>query len=121
MFTLGLMAIFFLVEANTTNNNVLIGCLFISYILQMFFATTSFGVCIDIGGNHAGTVSAILNSIGQTGAFFMAILFGRIVDITHNYNSPLYMITGILVAGMLVCLLINPTKKLNLDQPSKAA
>jgi sugar phosphate permease len=116
MFTLGMMAIFFVVEANTTNNNVLVGCLFISYICQMFFATTSFGVCIDIGGNHAGTVSAILNSIGQIGAFFMAIMFGRIVDLTHNYNTPLYVITALLVLGALSCLLMNPTKKLHLEK-----
>lgn len=116
MFTLGMMAIFFVVEANTTNNTVLIGCLFISYIFQMFFATTSFGVCIDIGGNHAGTVSAILNSIGQIGAFFMAIMFGKIVDMTHNYNTPLYVITGLLVLGVLSCLFVNPTKKLNLEK-----
>jgi MFS transporter, ACS family, glucarate transporter len=115
LFSLGMLSLFFLIDATTINNNILIVSLFIGYIFQMFFSTTSFGVCIDISGNHAGTVSAILNSIGQVGAFFMAVMFGKLVDVTHNFNTPLIVIAALLIAGALLCLLIDPAKKINFE------
>ena len=113
--SLSILAASFLIEANTTNSTLLVISLFTAYIFQMFFGTVSFGVCIDIGGNHAGTVAAVLNSVGQAGAFFMAIIFGRLVDITHDFNLPLYVIALFVTIGALLCLLVDPTKKLNLS------
>jgi ACS family glucarate transporter-like MFS transporter len=110
--SLGVLSLSFLIEATTANDTLLVSCLFIGYIFQIFFGTTSFGVCIDISGNHSGVVTGIMNSVGQVGAFFMAIAFGKIVDVTHNFNMPLYVIAGLTFLGAMLCLTIDPNKKL---------
>jgi nitrate/nitrite transporter NarK len=82
------------------------------YLFQLFYATAAFGVCIDISDNCSGTVTGVMNTCGQIGALFMAIIFGKVVDLTHSYNTPLYVIAGVLFTGSLTCLLLEPTRKL---------
>ena len=79
------------------------------------FGIAAFGVCIDIGGNHAGAVSGLMNCIGQMGAFFLAIVFGKIVDTTHSFNTPLFLISCLMLIGCSLWLLVDPTKKLILE------
>src|SRR3979490_1289541 len=57
-----------------------------------FFGITAFCTCIDIGGNKAGTIAGIMNFGGQIGSFFLAIAFGKIADIAHSYNTPMFVI-----------------------------
>jgi ACS family glucarate transporter-like MFS transporter len=73
---------------------------------------TSFSTCVDIGGDNAGTVVGIMNCFGQLGAFFMAIVFGKIVDITHNFTMPLFILSGVLFAGCLLWLAVDAGKPL---------
>ena len=53
-----------------------------------------------------------MNFAGQVGAFFLAIVFGEIVDITHSFNAPLFLISGILLIGGFTWLTINPKEKI---------
>ena len=53
-----------------------------------------------------------MNFFGQMGAFFLAIVFGKIVDAAHNFNLPLYLIAAILLFGGIIWLFINPAKKI---------
>ncbi len=74
---------------------------------------SSYAVCADIGRNNAGTVTGAMNFCGQMGAFFLAILFGKIVDVTGNFNAPLYLLAAVSVTGAFLWLAINPTKPLS--------
>ena len=112
MTSLGINSILFLTEAITRNDTILIACLIAGFGCQLILGTAAFGVCIDIGGNHAGAVSGFMNCIGQMGAFFLAIVFGKIVDTTHSFNAPLFVIAGLMCIGSLLWLLVDPTKKL---------
>ena len=115
MASMGLNSILFLTEAITRNDTLLIACFIIGFGCQLIFGAAAFGVCIDIGGNHAGAVSGLMNCIGQMGAFFLAIVFGKIVDTTNSFNAPLFVISGLLFIGSLLWLLVDPTKKLILE------
>jgi cyanate permease len=53
-----------------------------------------------------------MNFCGQMGAFFLAILFGKIVDATGDFNAPLYLLAAVSVTGALLWLAINPEKPL---------
>jgi sugar phosphate permease len=110
--SLTIIAVSLLMIATFSNNSVLIIGLATVYIFQSFYATAAFGVCIDISNNHPGTVTGVMNTCGQIGAFFMVMIFGWIVDISHNYNAPLYVIAGILFFGSMACLVLEPTRKL---------
>jgi sugar phosphate permease len=112
MLSLGINSILFLIEATTRSNAVLIGSFITGFACQVIFGVIAFCVCLDVGGNHAGSVSGLMNCVGQMGAFFLAIVFGKIVDTTQSFNAPLFVISGLLFIGSLLWLLIDPTKKL---------
>jgi cyanate permease len=77
-----------------------------------FFAITAFSTCVDIGGSKAGTITGIMNCAGQTGALFLSLVFGKIADVVHNYNTPVLLIAGILLLGSFCWLGVDPTEKI---------
>jgi len=115
MAALGLNCLMFLSEATTHSDEILVACLVTGFGCQLVFGAAAFGVCIDVGSNHAGAVSGLMNCIGQIGAFFLAILFGAMVDSTHNYNAPLFLIAALMGIGCLLWLWVDPTKKLTIE------
>jgi ACS family glucarate transporter-like MFS transporter len=115
MMSLGLNSFLFLIEATTQSDTLLIGCFIVGFACQLILGVAAFGVCIDVAGNHVGAVSGVMNCIGQIGAFFLAIVFGKIVDVTNSFNTPLFVIAGLMLFGSLLWLLIDPTRKLVLE------
>ena len=59
-------------------------------------------------------VTGIMNCVGQLGAFFMAIVFGKIVNLTHSYVTPIIVLSGVLFVGCLLWLFVDPGKPLAL-------
>jgi MFS family permease len=116
MISMGTNGVLFLVEATTHSHTILIGSLIVGFACQLIFGVIAFAVCLDVGGNHAGRVSGLMNCVGQLGAFFLAIIFGKIVDTTHSFNAPLFMISGLMLIGSLLWLFVDPTKKLILEE-----
>jgi len=115
MASMGINSILFLTEATTQSDAVLVACLIAGFGCQLILGTAAFGVCIDVSGNHAGAVSGLMNCVGQMGAFFLAIVFGKIVDTTNSFNAPLFVISALLFIGSLLWLLVDPTKRLITD------
>jgi len=115
MASMGINSILFLTEATTQSDAVLVACLIAGFGCQLILGTAAFGVCIDVSGNHAGAVSGLMNCVGQMGAFFLAIVFGKIVDTTNSFNAPLFVISALLFIGSLLWLLVDPTKRLIMD------
>lgn len=73
---------------------------------------SAWALCIDLGKQHAGTISGAMNTAGNLGGFFCGILFGQLVQSSGNYNLPLYMIAGMLIISAALFALINPTKSI---------
>ena len=71
---------------------------------------SAWALCIDLGKQHAGTVSGAMNTAGNIGGFCCGILFGELVQQSGNYNLPLYMISGMLIISAVLFAFINPTK-----------
>ncbi len=112
MLALGMLGLLILLAGVTTNNIMVIACLIGANFFVWPNGIASFSTCVDIGGAHAGTVAGIMNFFGQLGAFSMAIVFGKIVDIAHDFNTPLFVLTIVLFAGSLCWLAIDPDKPL---------
>lgn len=115
MTALGLNSILFFTEATTANDILLISCFLVGFGCQLVFGAAAFGVCIDVGGNRAGAVSGLMNCVGQIGAFFLAIVFGKIVDTTNSFDAPLFVIGTLMAIGSLLWLFVDPTKKLEIS------
>ena len=77
----------------------------------------SYAVCTDIGRNNTGTVTGAMNFFGQTGAFILAIVFGRLADATHNFNYPLIIVGSVMIAGALLWFAIDPLKQIKEEIP----
>ena len=77
-----------------------------------FGVMSCFAVCTDIGKNNAGTVSGAMNFFGQMGAFFLAIVFGNMVDASHHFSRPLFVIAFAQGVGFMLWLIIDPRKSL---------
>ena len=108
---LGMCGLLILMAAIVLNNNIAAGCLIAANGFFSFGVMVSYAVCIDIGRNNAGTVTGAMNFCGQMGAFFLAIIFGKIVQVTNNFNYPLFVVAGVAITGCLLWLRIDAEKK----------
>ena len=93
-------------------NTVAVCCLIGANFSFSFGVMVSYAVCADIGRNNVGTVTGAMNFFGQMGAFFLAIIFGKIVQVTHRFDYPVYVVGTVLIIGCLLWLAINPEKQL---------
>ena len=73
---------------------------------------SAWALCIDLGKQHAGTLSGAMNTAGNIGGFCCGILFGQLVEYSGNYNLPLYMIAVMLIISAVLFAFINPEKPL---------
>jgi sugar phosphate permease len=109
---LGICAVLVLCSAIVKENNIAAYCLIAANGFFSFGVMVSYAVCVDIGRNNAGTVTGAMNFFGQMGAFFLAVMFGKIVDATHNFNYPLFILAAVLCSGCLLWLAIDATRHL---------
>jgi ACS family glucarate transporter-like MFS transporter len=106
--------ILILVAAITSNNNIAATSLVVANGFYGFGVMSSYSVCSDIGRNNCGTVTGAMNFFGQMGAFFLALVFGKIADLTHNLNYPLFVVTAVLLIGGLLWVIIDPLQQLKI-------
>jgi hypothetical protein len=45
----------------------------------------------------------------------MSVIFGKIVDLTHSFDAPQFVMAGVLFIGGLCWLLIDASKKIMLE------
>jgi sugar phosphate permease len=110
--SMGLSSFIVLLAALTKDNQTAAVLLAVGMAFKDFTLPVAFATCIDIGRSRAGLVAGAMNFAGQLGAFFLAIAFGKIVDSTGNYDTPLYFISIILFLSSLLWLRINPEEPL---------
>ncbi len=109
----GMCCVLFLSAALTSQDYLAAACLIGANFFYSFSVMSSYAVCTDIGKNNSGTVTGAMNFAGQTGAFFLAIVFGKIAEITHSFQYPLFVVASVLTIGFLCWFFINPLQQLN--------
>jgi MFS family permease len=72
-----------------------------------------FGVCLDIGRKHAGSVVGLMNTSAQIGGLLSSIAFGYIVDRFGSYDAPFIPMAVLLGIGALLWLKIDASKELS--------
>ena len=96
------MALLVFLSAESSNHLTVSLCLVSAHFFLPITVVNSFSVCVDIGGERACTLAGIMNFFGQAGAFVMSIFFGRIVDFTHSFDTPQYVMAGVLLVAALL-------------------
>lgn len=111
---LGMCGVFIFLAAILPQNNLVAFCLIAANGFFSFGVMVSYAVCTDIGRNNAGTVTGAMNFFGQMGAFFLAIIFGKIVDVTSSFDYPLFVVAFVMLTGSLLWLAIDPMKQITM-------
>jgi len=75
-----------------------------------FTTGISWATAIDVGHEHAGTVSAVMNMMGNLGGALSPFLFGVLVDWTGRWELP-FLIAGVMIAiSAVLWLKIDPER-----------
>ena len=112
MFGYSMMALLVFLSAESSNHLTVSLCLLSAHFFMPFTVINSFSACVDIGGERACTLAGIMNFFGQTGAFIMSIFFGRIVDFTHSFDTPQFLMACVLLLGALLWIGIDASRKI---------
>ncbi len=72
-----------------------------------------FGVCLDIGGRHAGSMVGLMNTSAQVGGFLSSIAYGYIVQRFDSYDAPFVPMAAALFIGALLWLRIDASKEVS--------
>lgn len=79
----------------------------------MLTLAASWGICIDIGGNSAGVVSAAMNTAGQVGSLLCPLIVAYTLKwFDSNWNIVLYLMGAMFLVGTVCWGLINPRKRI---------
>jgi MFS family permease len=79
-----------------------------------------FGVCLDIGGRHAGSVVGLMNTSAQVGGLFGSVAYGYIVERFGGYDAPFLPMTALLFFGTLLWCRIDASTEVSVDSPAAA-
>jgi len=72
-----------------------------------------FGVCLDIGRKHSGSIVGLMNTSAQVGGLISSIGYGYIVDHFHSYNVPFIPMAVLLFLGSILWFKIDASKELS--------
>jgi len=82
----------------------------------------SWAACMDIGGKHAGSLSAAMNMSGNIGGAICPLAIGYILRWTHNnWNLTFYVSATIYLLGIIFWKLLDPVTPLERESDSVAA
>lgn len=77
---------------------------------SMFTLGASWSTAIELGGNHAGVVSAAMNTSGQVGSLLCPLIVAYSVEWFNNWDMPLYLMGGLFLLGVVCWGLIEPRR-----------
>lgn len=83
----------------------------VSVAASMFVLASAWSTCLDIGGNHAGVVSAAMNTSGALSSVVSPLLVTWLLRRFGDWDVPLYVMGGLFLMGALCWGLIDPRKR----------
>lgn len=97
------------------------------YASAALFAASVFGlelvvgnacaVTLDIGGNFAGSVSSVMNTLGNIGGTLVAVATGYIV-LSYGWNMTFYAVSALSVLGAILFLKVDASRPIYVAPPA---
>jgi MFS family permease len=75
-----------------------------------FQQSSVFGVCLDIGRDHAGSVVGLMNTSSQLGGLVGGIAYGYLVSYFGTYDAPFVPMAVLLGVGTLLWLKVDASQ-----------
>jgi MFS family permease len=82
-------AVLLALAARLENNTWSLIALALSFGASDLILAASWATCLDVGHQHAGTVSGTMNSAGQVGGLFAPVIVGWLVEGSGSWELPL--------------------------------
>ncbi|MEI7729812.1 MAG: MFS transporter [Verrucomicrobiota bacterium] len=79
---------------------------------SMFTLGAAWSTCQDIGGTHAGVVSAAMNTSGQIGGLLCPLVVTFLHKTYQDWNAPLFLMGGLFLMGAVGWCFVNPHKRI---------
>ncbi len=74
-----------------------------------------FGVCLDIGRKHAGSMVGLMNTSAQVGGLLSSVAYGYIVERFDSYDAPFVPMAALLFLGALLWFKIDASSELSAE------
>jgi MFS transporter, ACS family, glucarate transporter len=97
---------------------ILLSCVYGAITFQQ---SGVFGVCLDIGGTHAGSIVGLMNTSAQVGGFVSSLAYGYIVSRFQSYDAPFVPMAAVLFIGTLCWLRIDSSRAVGAASMENAA
>jgi MFS family permease len=79
-----------------------------------FQQSSVFGVCLDIGQRHAGSIVGLMNTAAQIGGLVSSVAYGYLVARFQSYDAPFVPMAIALFVGALFWFRIDAAKEVTL-------
>jgi len=112
IFGLGLAALFTIAVTQTHDRLLTIVLLSLVYGGITFQQSGVFGVCLDVGRRHAGSVVGLMNTSAQAGGLLSSVTYGYLVSRFHSYDAPFVPMAALLLIGMLLWFRVDAAQAL---------
>lgn len=80
-----------------------------------FTLSAAWNTCIDIGGNNAGVVSAMMNTAGQIGSLLCPLIVAYTLKWFNNWDISIFIMSALFFIGALCWGIIMPDRKISFD------
>jgi MFS transporter, ACS family, glucarate transporter len=104
----------------TTNHTAIVVLSSFGFGVADLMLPVAWAICLDIGGEHAGVVTGVMNTAGQLGGFVCSVVFGYVVAATSSYRIPVWGVAVMVMIAAGLFSRIDPTRRL-LEEPTRVA
>jgi MFS transporter, ACS family, glucarate transporter len=109
--TLILSGLVLLSATFTRNNWWAVALITISHGLMDAMLPITWSLCVDLGREHSGAVSAAMNMAGQVGSLISGVGFGYLVQLIGSYDRALMPLAAMLIVSGCLYAAIKPTRQ----------
>jgi MFS transporter, ACS family, glucarate transporter len=74
-----------------------------------------FGVCLDLGRKHAGSMVGLMNTSAQVGGLIASVAYGYIVERFGSYDAPFVPMAALLFVGALLWFRIDASREVSAE------
>jgi MFS transporter, ACS family, glucarate transporter len=74
-----------------------------------------FGVCLDLGSGHAGSMVGFMNMCATAGGLLSSVAYGYIVERFGSYDAPFVPMAALLIVGALLWFKIDASQEVSGD------
>ena len=77
----------------------------------------AWAVSLDVGGNFAGSVSSVMNTLGNIGGTIMAVATGYIVT-AYSWDMAFFVVAGLSLVGGFLFLFVDASRQIYNEPPT---